>query len=520
MNTHNVKNKEEPFLRNCNMTALNLNLKPELKSDLPVRAIQFGEGNFLRGFLDWMIFRLNQKGLFNGRIAVVQPTPRGRVMPKLKAQDFLFTTILHGVAGGKEQEEREIVNSIACGYNPYDDAEWAQLKQLATSEDVKFIFSNTTEAGIVYVKEEGLGAKAPSSFPAKLAAVMYERFKAFKGKECACKGGLTVMPCELIEDNGTKLKSIVLQHIADWGLEDEFKAYVEEDCTFLNTLVDRVVSGYPVANAAEFEQKLGYEDALMTCGEIFHFLAIEGGDEVKEALPFQKIGLNVVVESDITPYRLRKVRILNGTHTSNVPAAFLAGLDTVDQMMSGKVTGPFVHSIVYDEIIPAVNLDKTMLTEFADAVMDRFSDPSMHHQLASILMNCTSKLNARVIPSLLDARAKGVLPKKLCFAIAAYIALYQNCGGVAPVKVVRAEGKTGEFNDDEYAVSALGKAWSFYQKTEASAQLTVKAVLSDTKLWGRDLAADVDVLALTAKLLHAIVSDGVESTMKDLLEHN
>ena len=494
------------------MSELNLKTKPEFKSDLPVRAIQFGEGNFLRGFLDWMLYKLNNKGLFNGRVYVVQPTPRGRVMPKLIAQDFLYTTILHGVAGGKESEEIDIVNTIAGGFNPYEDAEWAKLKEAACSKDVEFVFSNTTEAGIVYVQEEGLGVQAPSSFPAKLTAMLKERFDKL-GE------GLTVLPCELIEDNGTKLKEIVLKHAADWNLGQDFVDFVNNKCLFLNTLVDRVVSGYPTATAQEFEQKLGYTDQLMTCGEIFHFLAIEGDEKVKEMLPFEKIGLNVVVEKDITPYRLRKVRILNGTHTSNVPAAFLAGLDVVDQMMSDPVTGAFARSIVYDEIIPAVNLDKGMLTEFADAVMDRFSDPSMHHQLASILMNCTSKMNARVIPSLLDARAKGVLPKKLCFAVAAFIELYKDANGTVPVKVNRAGGKNGEFVDDAYAVSVLSKAWSFYQKTEASAQLTVKAVLSDVKLWGRDLSADVDVCVLTAKLLHAITSDGVIATMKDVMEN-
>lgn len=494
------------------MSELNFKLKPELKSSLPVRAIQFGEGNFLRGFLDWMLYKLNQKNLFNGRVYVVQPTPRGRVMPKLVSQDFLYTTILHGVAGGVESEEIDVVNSIAGGFNPYNDDEWKALKDVACDEHIDFIFSNTTEAGIVYVQEEGLGEKAPSSFPAKLAAMLYKRFET-TGK------GLCVMPCELIEDNGKKLKEIVLRHADDWKLPEAFKSFIEKDCLFLNTLVDRVVSGYPVANSQEFEQKLGYKDELMTCGEIFHFLAIEGDEQVKELLPFEKIGLNVVVAKDITPYRLRKVRILNGTHTANVPASFLAGLDTVDQMMSGEVTGKFARSVVYDEIIPAVNLDKGMLTEFADAVMDRFADPSMHHQLASILMNSTSKMKARVIPSLLDARAKGILPKKLCFAVAAYIALYQHADGNVPVKVERAQGKTGEFNDDAYAVSVLTKAWSFYKKTEASAQLTVKAVLSDVKLWDRDLSADLDVTALTAKLLHAVISDGVTVTMRDLMEN-
>ena len=501
------------------MQNLNLELKPQAKSNLPIRAIQFGEGNFLRGFLDWMLYKLNQQNLFNGRVLAVQPTPRGRVQPKLAKQNGLYTTILHGIVDGKEKEVIDIVNTIADCLNPYDDEQWAKLKEAACDKNIKFIFSNTTEAGVTYVKEDGLGKSAPSSYPAKLTALLYERFKAFKGSECACQSGVIIMPCELLDDNGSKLKAIVLQHIADWKLEDEFRAYIEEDCTFLNTLVDRVVSGFPTANQQEYEEKLGYKDELMTCGEMFHFLAIEGNSSVSELLPFEKAGLNVVVASDITPYRLRKVRILNGAHTSNVPAAFLKGLDTVDQMMTDKVTGQFARSIIYDEIIPAVNLDKQMLTSFANDVVNRFLDPSMHHQLASILMNCTSKMKSRVLPTILDARSKGKLPVKLCFAFAAYIALYKNANNTVPVVVNRAEGKSGEFVDDAYAVEALSRAWAVYNKTEATALLTVKSVLSDTKLWGRDLSSDFDLTALIAKLTHAVISDGVEATMLDLQEH-
>ena len=495
------------------MNDLNLASKPELKSDLPIKVLQFGEGNFLRGFIDWMVAKMNQKGLFNGRIVVVQPTPRGRVLPKLVAQDYLYTTILHGVDNGKEVEEIEVINAIADGVNPYDN--WQGLLEYAKSEDLKFVFSNTTEAGITYQKEEPLSdEKAPMTFPGKLTAFLYKGFTTFK--TCQCQKGLVIMPCELLDDNGTKLKSIVMQHIDDWNLGDEFKAFVEEDCTFLNTLVDRVVSGYPVAQAQEYEEKLGYKDELMTCGETFGFMAIEGNDEINEILPFAKAELNVVVAPDIAPYRLRKVRILNGAHTANVPAAFLSGLDTVDEMMAGEITGPFVHSVVYDEIIPAVNLDKAMLTSFADDVMNRFKDPSMHHQLSSILMNSTSKVKARILPTILDARAKGILPVKLCFSLAAYIALYHDAQGV-PVEVKRAGGKSGSFQDDEYAVKVLKEAWSRYQKTEASALFTVKAVLSDTKLWGSDLPSDVDLTATVAKLTHAIISDGAQETMRALL---
>lgn len=493
------------------MHTLNLSIKADKGSSLPIRALQFGEGNFIRGFIDWMIYKANEQGLFNGRVLALQCTPRGKTVPKLKAQDCLFTTILHGVKDGQEVEEIEVVNTIADAQNPYE--QWESILQASMSPDLKFVFSNTTEAGISFTSEQPFNTDVcPQSYPGKLTQILYERFKA--GLE-----GLWVVPCELLDDNATKLKEIVLKHVEEQNLGNDFKDYLLNKCRFLNTLVDRVVSGYPVANESSYQEKLGYQDALMACGETFHFMAIEGDDEVAKELPFAQAGLNVVVASDITPYRLRKVRILNGAHTANVPAAFIAGLDTVDQMMAHEVIGKFARSVIYDEIIAAVNLDKQMLTSFADDVVNRFSDPSMHHQLSAILMNSTSKVKARILPTILDARAKGWLPKKLCFALAAYIALYKVATGV-PVQVAREQGKSGEFVDDAYAVQVLQDAWSHYNKTEASALFTVKAVLSDIKLWDCDLSSDLDLTALVARLTHAIISDGIIDTMLDLLEHN
>lgn len=493
------------------MEKLNLNLKSDLQNNNEIKVVQFGEGNFLRCFIDWMIHILNKQGLFNGAIAVVQPIPSGIIVPKLQAQDCLYTTVLNGIVEGKQTSITEIVNDIKCAINPYE--QWKELLDLAKLESVKFVVSNTTEAGIAYVKEN-LTDKCPTSYPAKLTAFLYERFKAFNG----CSGsGLFIMPCELIEANGATLKNIVLQYANDWNLGDNFINYVNNECKFFNTLVDRVVSGYP-KNANEYFEKLGYEDDLLVCGEIFHFFAIEGDKALLDLLPFDKANLNVVVCDDISPYRKRKVRILNGAHTSNVPAAYLAGLETVEQMMTDNVTGPFANSIIFDEIIPSIDLDKDMLTHYAQDVVTRFKDKTLNHKLISILMNCTSKIKARVLPSILESRARGILPQKLCFALAAYICLYKNADTV-PVKVIREQGDSGEFRDDQEAVDILHNAWAYYQNTEASAILTVKSVLSKNELWGSDLSVDIDLCTYTAKLLHAIVSDGIKATMQDLMEH-
>ena len=236
----------------------------------------------------------------------------------------------------------------------------------------------------------------------------------------------------------------------------------------------------------------------------------------EELLPFEKAGLNVVVDKDITKYRLRKVRILNGGHTSNVPAAFLSGLETVDEMMFDEVTGKFANEVIYNDIIPAVNLDKAMLTSFADDVVNRFKDKSMHHKLASILMNCTSKIKARVLSTVKVARAKGMLPNRLCFSLAAYLLLYKDTAGV-PVQVKRANGKSGEFVDDEHAVSVLVKAWSLYQGTQDSAVAVADAVFSDTSLWGENIASDTPLMNEVGKLLHQAISTGVTATMRTLI---
>ena len=272
-----------------------------------------------------------------------------------------------------------------------------------------------------------------------------------------------------------------------------------------------------VINAGSSSLKYQFMDS--DTGEVFAAWVIEGPQWIKNELPFEQAGLPIQVVDDVTPYKQRKVRILNGAHTANVPAAYLAGLSTVDEMMTHPVIGKFARAVIYDEIIPAVNLERGMLTAFADDVVNRFLEPSMHHQLASILMNCASKIRARVLPSILDARSRGMLPKKLCFALAAFFALYHKADGQIPVKVSRAGGLSGEFNDDAGAVAALSKAWSYYTGTEASAQLTVKAILADRSLWGQDLSSDVDLMQLTAKLTHAVISDGVLDTMRDLLEH-
>ncbi|MDU2064494.1 MAG: tagaturonate reductase, partial [Sporomusaceae bacterium] len=377
---------------------------------LPEKVLQFGEGNFLRAFVDWMFHQIIKEGKFAGRIVVVQPIAEGLV-DRLNEQDGLYTLLLRGLENGKVTEKKEIMQAISRGINPYTN--WAEYLKCAENPDMEYIISNTTEAGIAFDGNDKADMTPPNSYPGKLTAFLYHRYQHFNGD--AAKG-MVIIPCELIERNGDKLKETILQFADLWQLPKEFKNWIHEHNSFHNSLVDRVVTGYPRDEATALEEKFGYKDNLIDTGELFHLWVIEGSQELAKRLPFTEVGLNVVWTDDMTPYRTRKVRILNGAHTASIPAAFLYGLDTVGEMMDHEVLGKYVRSIVSDEIIPSIDLDKGMLTEFADSVMERFQNPFIKHYLLSILLNSSSKFKSRVLPSILEYnKLNHKLPDMLTF---------------------------------------------------------------------------------------------------------
>ncbi|MDQ0202746.1 tagaturonate reductase [Pectinatus haikarae] len=494
------------------MQTLNLMLHPELKNDLPEKIIQFGEGNFLRCFIGWMIDRLNKKNIFNGRIVAVQPTPHGRVIGKLNAQDGLYTTVLRGVQNGATVNEKEIITSVSRGINPYTD--WQKVLKCAEDPAIEYVFSNTTEAGLSYNNEDKAEMTPPQSFPGKLTLYLYHRYRYYNG---AADKGMYIIPCELLEDNGILLKKLIMKYARQWNLPASFCEWLNEHNKFYNTLVDRVVSGYPKDEAEEFNKELGYADELLVCGEPFHFFAIEGDDCLKEKLPLQKVGLNVAVESDITKYRQRKVRLLNGGHTANVPAAFLAGLDTVAEMMQDKTAGRFACHTIREIILPSVDMDKKMLEDFAEAVIERFQNPFIKHYLLSILLNSTSKFKIRVLPSLLDYHRKfGEFPQELLFAFAAYIFVYK------PVRVDKnhlyglRDGIEYELTDDEENIIKLDAAWKLYNGTPEGAEATAAAVIEDVVLWDADLA-ELNIVQSVGAYLYRLDKEGSRSVMESLL---
>lgn len=373
------------------------------------KIIQFGEGNFLRGFADYFIHKLNEKGLFDGSVVIVQPIAKG-LTDTINAQKGEYNLYLRGIQDGKEVCEHTKIQSVSRAINPYEDFD-AYLA-LAGDPNFRFIISNTTEAGIAYDDSCEITDAPPSSFPAKLTVLLNERFK--KGLK-----GFIILSCELIDHNGDELKKCVLKYADKWNLGEDFKKWLVEENSFCNTLVDRIVTGYPREEAEELCEELGYEDKLLDTAEIFHLWVIEGHFE--DELPLQKAGFNVVWTDDVTPYKKRKVRILNGGHTSMVTGALLSGLETVGQCVNDEVVGNFLKKCLFTEIVPTLG-GSAEDENFANAVLERFANPYIKHMLRSIALNSVSKFSVRVLPTILEYKEQqGEYPLSLTMALAALI---------------------------------------------------------------------------------------------------
>lgn len=463
-------------------------LKRETPLNSPVKVLQFGEGNFLRAFIDWMIQEMNDKCDFNGAVQLVQPIEKG-MADMLNAQDGLYTLILRGVENGKVISEKRVIECVKGCLNPA--SEWNEVIKAFCGDDLRFIFSNTTEAGIEYKAESYTPGVMQTTFPAKVTALFYERFKA--GKK-----GLLVIPCELIDKNGATLKKYILQYANDWDLGDDFKAYIENENTFFNTLVDRIVAGYPRNEAAQLCEEFGYQDNLIDCGEVFHLFVIEGPKTILNELPFDKAGLNVIVTDNQKPYRERKVRFLNGAHTGSVLGAYLGGCKTVDQMVEHPVFGKFVEKLLFDEIFKTVQLPDDEKKAFASSILERFKNPFANHQLLSISLNSISKFKVRNLPSLLDYfKLEGKLPQGLVFSLAALITFYTTDGNYT-------------LNDDADAIA-------FMKALPACPVEKAKAVLANTAFWGEDLSKIDGFAELLASDIKNIADKGIEQATKDVL---
>ena len=477
----------------------------------PEKVLQFGEGNFLRAFVDYWFDLANERAGWNGKCVLVQPIAPG-LAELINQQEGLYTLYLRGSEKGRRVDDKRVISSVSRCLNPYEAADYEAMMEVAVSDDLELIVSNTTEAGIAYDPACQKDDCPPSSFPAKLTQVLYRRWQAGKP-------GVIVLACELIDNNGKELLKCVDQYIAQWGLEDGFRQYVHNDCTVCGSLVDRIVPGRirDPKEVAELEEKHGYSDPLLDVGECFGVWVIEGDEKLNDVLPFRKAGLEdkVFVTPDMSPYKKRKVRILNGAHTGFVLAAYLAGRDIVRDCMDDEVIKGFMNKMLYEEVIPTLPLDKDDLMEFAAAVQDRFNNPFVNHELMSISLNSTSKWRARNMPSLLGyVEETGTLPPCLTMSLAACIAFYSSdIQGLTDAGLVCKRPKGNEYtvSDDRWVLEF------YYEHRGDPTEALVKAVLANEKMWGQDLTQIAGLQAQVVTDLNQIRTEGSYKAMKDLL---
>ncbi|MDN4524176.1 tagaturonate reductase [Fictibacillus fluitans] len=467
----------------------------------PEKVLQFGEGNFLRAFADWQIQELNEKAGFNGSVVVVQPRGSGKI-ERLNRQEGLFTLYLQGIKEGQEVNEHLVVDSISRGINL--DQDYDHYLKLSESEDLRFVISNTTEAGIRFNENARLEDRPQEGFPAKLTAFLYHRFQTFSGD---LSKGCVLIPCELIENNGLELKKVVLQYAEHWKLEPAFVEWLNEANTFCSSLVDRIVPGYPKDSGEEKEAALGYRDELMVVSEQYYLLVIEGPEGLKDELPFEKAGLNSFIVDDLTAYRERKVRILNGSHTAMLPVCYLYGLDTVSQSVNDEVTGAFIKELIAEEIIPGMKYSEEEMKAYAQDVLERFRNPYIHHFLSSLALNAISKFNARNVPSLVDyVTRKQQLPQRLTFALSALLYFYK--------------GKRGEedipLDDSPEIIEEFKKLWQKVDSKEWQLTAFVQNILSKEQWWGRDLSSITGLTTTVAEHLKVIEDKGIKAALLEV----
>lgn len=483
-----------------------------LLKDAPERVLQFGEGNFLRAFVDYFIDMMNEKAGFNSKVVLVQPIANKeggfKLNEVINSQDGLYDLYLRGFQDGEKVNDKRVISCVSRCLNVYSD--YQAVMDCASNPDLRFIVCNTTEAGIAYDESCKYEDCPASTYPAKLTKFMHERFLKFgnqKGK------GFIILACELIDDNGKKLEEYVLKYAQDWNLGEEFINWIKQENIFCSTLVDRIVTGYPRNEAEQINNENGYIDNIIDTGEIFGFWVIEGPQSIKDEFPCEKAGLPILICDDHKPYKQRKVRILNGAHTSFVLGAYEAGQHIVRDCMHDEVISSFMNKTLFDEVIPTLTLSKEDCEQFAASVIDRFKNPFIDHQLLSISLNSTSKWKARVMPSLLGYVKKyNKLPECITASFAFYIKFYQGQELTEKGLVAHREDK------EEYIISDDRAILEFYlAHKDDSVEEIVKAVASNIDFWGQDLTLIKGFEQAVVKYLNDINSKGAYAVMKECL---
>lgn len=465
----------------------------------PERIIQFGEGNFLRAFVDWIVRKMNEKTNFNSHVVVVQPIEKGMV-DMLNKQDNLYHVNLQGIDKGETVNTLELIDVISRSLNPYTDYE--AFVQLADQPEIRFVISNTTEAGITFDPACKLDDAPASSYPGKLTQLLYRRFKTFNGDKSK---GLIIFPCELIFFNGHKLKETIYQYIDLWQLGEDFTAWFEEACGVYATLVDRIVPGFPRKDIDAIKEKLQFNDNLVVQAEIFHLWVIEAPKELAHEFPADKAGLNVLFVPSEAPYHERKVTLLNGPHTVLSPVAFLSGIDTVRDACQDEIIGKYIHKVMFEELMETLNLPKAELVQFANDVLERFNNPFVDHQVTSIMLNSFPKFQTRNLPGLKEyLKRKGVLPEGLILGLAAILTYYK--GGK------RADGTEIVPNDDPKNINLMKELWG-----TNSTRTVAENTLAIEDIWGEDLNRIPGLTDRVIYYLDAIQLNGIRKVVKEIL---
>ena len=468
------------------------------KPELPVKILQFGEGNFLRAFVDWMIDKANNAGIMNHGIVAVQPIAQG-MAGMLREQDCMYHVYLEGIKDKKPVKEISLVKSIVDALNPYD--EYEKYKELFLSPELEMIVSNTTEAGIRYEEGDDLTVCPPKSYPAKMTALLYQRFQKFNG---AADKGLLIICCELIEDNGSTLREYVLKYAEYNNLSADFINWVKTSCHFYDTLVDRIVPGFPRETINEIKEEIGFDDNLVVKGEYFHVWAIGGDPVIKEKLPLDKAGLNVLFMDDIRPFRAKKVRILNGAHTAMVQVAMQMGCETVMDAFNTPLVEKYINTMVDSEVLPGIGEDMTELRVFSAKILERFYNPYIKHYLKDISLNSLSKWEARDYPTVCDNSAKlGKLAKLTTFSFAALLVLYSG----------KSEAKNFTPNDTPEFVE-------FIQKTYDANNIEgwVNGIVNNKQIWKENFSSVPGFIEAVSTDVNLILNKGMKSALEEILK--
>ena len=496
----------------------NVNALPKInevnkKEPKKVKIMQFGEGNFLRAFIDWIVNSTNKNTNFDAGVVVVQPMPFGRVK-ELNEADGLYTLYLQGLQDGKAVRTHEVIKCIQDALNPFE--EYDKYLSYAESDDLEFVISNTTEAGIAFDPNDTDFTKCPNSYPGKLLAFLKRRYDAKKK-------GLYIIPCELIDHNGETLKETLVKLAKHNNMDQAFISWVENDNKYYNTLVDRIVPGYPRNDATAFQLDLGYQDQNMVVGEIFHLWCIDAQtvadkakakanlEELKKAFPTEKAGLNVLFVDSIVPYKQRKVKILNGSHTALVPVSYLAGIDTVRETIEDKELGKYVKDFIFDEVIPTIDIPHDQMVAYSNSVLERYMNPYVRHELMSIALNSVTKFKERDLPTILQyIERTNKLPQHGLFSLAALITFYKGERKI--------NGQAIALNDDPKFIEFFKNEWAKYDGTKASARVIVEDTLAMSDHWGLNLNTINGVTDFVTEALYAQQTMSMRDAIKAIIK--